>query len=231
VKEENSANSATNNSHLETGRQKQETYLPSMSLSSCFIRASIAAILLTYCSLWKFRAKLQSESTCARLECVNRVTSSHDARIARSNAMPCIECVLFPICLVCLCYRGQCVVYGAVAAPATPAATLGTHALVPLYPLENAAGCVRQSSLRMRAFCWHVCACDFVRHVDRLIKHKVSCVCVFGPCFLYALVHFVAGATFWLGQTSKPHLFFATSWVFACTHAHTLGYDRMCPRR
>ena len=22
-----------------------------------------------------------------------------------------------------------------------------------------------------------------------------------------------------------------TSWVFACTHAHTLGYDRMCPRR
>jgi hypothetical protein len=75
--------------------------------------------------------------------------SSHDARIARSNAVPCIERVLCPICLVCLCYRGQCVVYGAVAAPATPATTLGTHALVPLHPLENAAGCVRQSSVGM----------------------------------------------------------------------------------
>jgi len=42
-----------------------------------------------------------------------------------------------------LCYRGQCVAYGAAAAPATPAATLGTHALVPLHPLEHAAGCVR----------------------------------------------------------------------------------------
>jgi len=113
------------------------------------------------------------------------------------------------------------------AAPSTPAATLGTHALVPLHPLEHAAGCVRQSSLRMRAFCWHVCACDFVRPADRVIKHKVFCVCVFGPCFLYALVYFVAGATCWSEQTSKPRLFFATSWVFACTHAHTLGYDRM----
>jgi hypothetical protein len=157
--------------------------------------------------------------------------SSHDARIARSNAVPCIERVLCPICLVCLCYRGQCVVYGAVAAPATPATTLGTHALVPLHPLENAAGCVRQSSLCMRAFCWHVCAFDFVRRADRVIKHKVSCVCVLGPCFSYALVFFVPGATCWSGQTSKPHLFFATSWVCACTHAQTLGYDRMCPRR
>jgi len=54
---------------------------------------------------------------------------------------------------VCLCYHSQCVAYGAAAAPATPAATLGTHALVPLHPLEHVAGCVRQSSLRMRAFC------------------------------------------------------------------------------
>jgi len=50
-------------------------------------------------------------------------------------------------------YRSQCVAYGAAAAPATPAATLGTPALVPLHPLWHAAGCVRQSSLRMRAFC------------------------------------------------------------------------------
>jgi len=81
---------------------------------------------------------------------------------ARSTAVPCIERVLCPICLVCLCYRGQCIVHGAAAAPATPAATLGTHALVPLHPLETAAGCVRQGPLRMRTFCWRVCAFDFV---------------------------------------------------------------------
>ena len=78
--------------------------------------------------------------------------SSHDARIARSIAVPCIERVLCSLCLVCLCYHSQCVAYGAAAAPATPAATLGTHALVPLHQLEHATGCVRQSSLRMRAF-------------------------------------------------------------------------------
>jgi len=54
----------------------------------------------------------------------------------------------------------------------------------------------------MCAFRWHVCACDFVRPADRAIKHKVLCVCDFGPCFLYALVRFVAGATCWSGQTS-----------------------------
>ena len=117
--------------------------------------------------------------------------------------------------------------YAAAAAPATPAVTLGTHTLVPLHLLEHAAGCVRQSSLRMRAFCWHVCACDFVQPADRVIKHKVFCVCVFGLCFLYVLVYFAPGVTCWSGQTSKPRLFFATSWVFACTHAHTLGHDRM----
>jgi len=127
--------------------------------------------------------------------------SSHDARIARSNVVPCIERVLCPLCLVCLRYHGQCVAYGGAAAPATPAATLRTHALVPLHPLEH-AGCVRQSSLRMRAFRWHVCASDFVRPADRVIKHKVFCVCAFGPYFLYAFVYFVAGATCWSGQTS-----------------------------
>jgi len=53
----------------------------------------------------------------------------------------------------------------------------------------------------MRAFRWHVCACDFVRPADRVIKHKVLCVCVFIPFFLYALVY-VAGETCWSGQTS-----------------------------
>jgi len=81
---------------------------------------------------------------------------------ARSTAVPCLERVLCPLCLVCWFYRGQCIVHGAAAAPATPAATLGTHALVPLHPLEAAAGCVRQGPLRMRTFCWRVCAFDFV---------------------------------------------------------------------
>jgi len=73
-----------------------------------------------------------------------------------------------------------------------------------------------------RVLMWHVCACYFVRHADRVIKHKVFCVCIFGPCFLYALVYFVAGATCWSGFRDKqapPCLFFATSCDFACTHA------------
>jgi len=106
---------------------------------------------------------------------------------ARSTTVPCIERVLCSICLVCLCYRGQCIVHGAAAAPATLAETLGPHALAPLHPLETAAGCVRQGPLRMRTFCWRVCAFDFVSHADRVIKHKVYCVCVSGPWFLYAL--------------------------------------------
>jgi len=54
----------------------------------------------------------------------------------------------------------------------------------------------------MRAFRWHLCGCDFDRPADRVIKQKVLCVCFFGPCFLYALVYFIAGATCWSGQTS-----------------------------
>jgi len=59
---------------------------------------------------------------------------------------------------VCLCYQAQCVASGTAAAPATPAATLGTHAPVPLHPLQHSAGCMSQSCLRLRAFCWHGCA-------------------------------------------------------------------------
>ena len=69
--------------------------------------------------------------------------SSHAARIASSNAVPRIERVPCLLCPVCLCYRAQCVAFGTAAAPATPAATLGTHAPLPLHPLEHAAGCVR----------------------------------------------------------------------------------------
>ena len=143
--------------------------------------------------------------------------SSHDARIARSNTVPCIERVLCPLCLVCLCYHSQCVAYVGAAAPATPVTTLGTHALVLMHPLEHAAGCVRQSSLRNRAFCWHVCACDFVWPADRVIKHKVFCVCVFVSCFLYVLIYFV-GVTCWLGQTSTT-LSLLCHVVGFCMHA------------
>jgi len=136
--------------------------------------------------------------------------------------VPCIERVFCPLCLVCLCYHGHCVSYGGAAAPATPVATLGTHALVSLYPLEHATGCVRQGSLRMRAFRWHVCVCDFVCPVDRVIKHKVFCVCVFGPYFLYALVYFVTRATCWSGQTSTtPSLLCHVVGVCMHARAHT----------
>jgi len=43
---------------------------------------------------------------------------------------------------------------------------------------------------------------DFVRPANRVMEHKVLCVCVFGSCFLCALVYFCSGGTCWLGQTS-----------------------------
>jgi len=98
-------------------------------------------------------------SSCALERGCEAGVSLHAARIARSNAVPRIErvpCLLRP---VCLCYRAQCVASGtavAPATPATPAATLGTHAPV---PLQHSAGCMSQIFLRLRAFRWHVCAC------------------------------------------------------------------------
>ena len=94
-----------------------------------------------------------------RALCFEAGVSSHAACIARSNAVPRIERVSCLLCLVCLCYRAQCVASGTAAAPATPAATLGTHAPVPLHLLQHSAGCMSQSFLRLRAFRWHVCAC------------------------------------------------------------------------
>jgi len=49
------------------------------------------------------------------------------------------------------------------------------------------------------------CLCmraDFVRPANRVIKHKVLCVCVLGPCFLCALDYFCNRVTCLLGQTS-----------------------------
>jgi len=169
---------------------------------------------------------------CARERGCQERVSSHAARIARSNAVPRIQRVPCLLCPVCLCCRAQCVVSGAAVAPATPAATLGTHAPVPMHPLEHSAGCVSQSLLRLRAFRWHVCACmraDFARPANRVIEHKVLCVCVLGPCFLCASDYFCSRGDMSVG-TNKRHPVSsrgATSWVFACTHAHTLGYERM----
>jgi len=96
------------------------------------------------------------QRSCARERGCRAGVSSHAARIARSNAVPRIERVPCLLCPVCLCYRAQCVASGTAAAPATPAATLGTHAPV---PLQHSAGCMSQIFLRLRAFRWHVCAC------------------------------------------------------------------------
>jgi len=96
---------------------------------------------------------------CAReRECLAGV-SSHTARIARSNAVTCIERVSCLLCPVCLCYQVQCVASCTAVDPATPDATLGTHAPVSLHPLQHSAGCMGQSFLRLRAFRWHVCVC------------------------------------------------------------------------
>ena len=49
------------------------------------------------------------------------------------------------------------------------------------------------------------CLCmraDFVRPVNRVIKNKVLCVCVLGPCFLCALDYFCNRVTCQLVQTS-----------------------------
>jgi len=43
---------------------------------------------------------------------------------------------------------------------------------------------------------------DFVRPANRVLEHKALCLCMSGPCFLCALVYFIAGVTCWLGQTS-----------------------------
>jgi len=73
--------------------------------------------------------------------------------VPRIERVPCL------LCPVCLCHQAQCVASDTTVAPATPAATLGTHAPVPLHPLQHSAGCMSQSFLRLRAFRWHVCAC------------------------------------------------------------------------
>jgi len=95
---------------------------------------------------------------CARERGCQAGVSLHAARIARSNAVPRIERVPCLLCPVCLCYRAQCGASGTAAAPATPAASLGTHTPVLLHPLQHSAGCISQSFLRLRAFRWHVCA-------------------------------------------------------------------------
>jgi len=63
------------------------------------------------------------------------------------------------------------------------------------------AACVR---VHCACACFVVaCLCMRICLVpDRVINHKVFCVCVFGPFFLYVLVYFVSGATCWSGQTS-----------------------------
>jgi len=67
----------------------------------------------------------------------------------------CLVPFVWCVCVIVIAVR---VLSGAAAAPATPAATLGTHALVPLHAWYTAAGCARQGPLRMRTFCWRVCA-------------------------------------------------------------------------
>jgi len=47
-------------------------------------------------------------------------------------------------------------------------------------------------------------ACRFFRPANRVIEHKVLCVCVSGSCFLYALVYFCSRVDMLVG-THKRH--------------------------
>jgi len=150
--------------------------------------------------------------------------SSHDARIARSNAVPRIERVPCPLRLVCLCYRGQCVASGACnachdAGNARPGAAASVGACSRLGASELTAHArVSLACLCMRA--------DFVRPANRVIKHKVLCVCVFGPCFLYALIYFCSRGAMLVG-TNKHHPVSPREFLHArtCTHWVTSACD------
>jgi len=112
---------------------------------------------------------LGSDCTCAHIEnarvqdvgghsgvrrgLVGMLLALHTAMRACIVRMPC------PLCPACLCSRVECVVSGDNAQAETHAAAPETHAQVPLHALEHAAGCMRESALRLRASHWHVCAC------------------------------------------------------------------------
>jgi len=99
--------------------------------------------------------------------------SSHAARIARSNAGPCI--VRVPCADACV---GACSQLHALECPA-PA--------------------------RVSLACLCILA-HFIRPANRVIKHKELCVCVSGPCFLYALIYFCSRVDMLVG-THKRHPF------------------------
>ena len=98
----------------------------------------------------------------------------------------------------------------------THAAAPETHAPEPLHVLEHAASNMRESSLRLRASCWHVCACRQI--LSGLLTWRSStkhfaCACL----ALVFCVHwsiFVAGVAYWSAQTSAtPSL-----------HGHVVGF-------
>jgi len=151
----------------------------------------------------------------------------HTARIARSIALSRIQRVSCLLCLGCLCCQVQCDTSNSTVAPAMSDATLGTHAPEPLHPSEYSTGCVSQSLLRLRAFHRHVFLWmreDFVNPSNRvIIKHKVLCECVLGPCFLCAWTISVTGCHVSWDKQASSSLFTVLLWVFSCT----LGYEYM----
>jgi len=99
------------------------------------------------------------------------------------------------------------------AGSARPGATASVAAFSRLHDSEFPAPArVSLACLCMRA--------DFVRPANMVIKHKVLCVCVLGPCFYGALDSFCNRVTCRSGQTSaisplRGHV------VGFCMHART----------
>ena len=159
---------------------------------------------------------------CARERGCKAGVSPHTADIARSNSLPRIQ-------RVCLVYfvRGVCAVELTVMPP------------VPQWRLQRGRdpGNARPGAAasvgvfnRLRESEFTACLCmraDFVMPANRAIKRKVRCVCFLRPCFLCAWTISVTGCHVGRDKQAPSRLFAAPSWVFACTHAHTLGYERM----
>jgi len=97
--------------------------------------------------------------------------------------------------LCCLLYRGRVCNACCDAGNARPGVAASVAAFSRLHGSEFPASArVSLACLYMRTV--------FVRRANRVIKYKVLCVCIFGPCFLCALDYFCNRVTCWSGRTS-----------------------------
>jgi len=80
----------------------------------------------------------------------------------------------------------------------TGACVTVTHAPVPLIPFEKAL--TEPARVALACFCVRA---DFVRPDNKVIEHKVLCVCVLGPCFMCVLVFFCSRGDLLVGTNTR----------------------------